>query len=789
MSQQPRDLLEFDVYCIDVGQRVLFSRSTPVPLSPKVFDTLLALAEEPGRVLEKDYLLKKIWPDTFVEEGSLARNVSTLRRVLGKSPEDQEYIETIPKRGYRFKGAVRRVSGMHAAPAASDLLADDVPSEDGRESGAAVEDVVARRPTRRFVAPVTVGSLAPIPAPPSRLQPPGPIASTIEAVRLLLLARFPWRAMAALVALTSVIGFVTWRRAAEPSLGGPAPFRQVTTDAAFSTMPSLSPDGALLAYASDRAGRGDLDIWTQQSNGGQLLRLTDDPADDDSPSFAPDSRLVAFRSDRKPAGIYVVPALGGDPRLIVEGGRRPQFSPNGKWLAYWTGQWRGPAAEQPTESYVIPLTGGTPRRLLEGFVVARDPTWAPDGQSLLVLGRTSSRLEDLDWWWVPLESGEPHATHALDRPGLRLAAASAPARLALGAWASDGVVYTHDGNLWSLDISSKGVARGQPRRLTYGTGSYQEPSISRNGAVAFAVSEPRRVIERASLLSPAESPVRLYADRRTGYERVTQTRDGSTIVLERVVPPTLREVVARNVVTGVERVVLRIESTNRLNATVSPDGERIAYTLTPIGSSSAGDGFVVDTAGGIPRRVCQNCEALGFLSDSRHLVIVGADAASIELIDSASNETRALLRVSGRGERIDRPHISPDDLVIAFRVTRGDAQKVYVAPMPQHGLAGTHTWQEIQEPTTTGRPIGWAGDSSVLYLFLDTDGFRCVWGQRVNRATGKLDGTPFTVRHFHQTQGLTIMTGFGNAVASGSFVYEYSAPAANIWQLYLPAAE
>jgi DNA-binding winged helix-turn-helix (wHTH) protein len=83
MSQQPEDLLEFDVYCIDVGQRVLLSRGTPVPLGPKVFDTLLALAEEPGRVLEKDYLLKKIWPETFVEEGNLARNVSTLRRVLG----------------------------------------------------------------------------------------------------------------------------------------------------------------------------------------------------------------------------------------------------------------------------------------------------------------------------------------------------------------------------------------------------------------------------------------------------------------------------------------------------------------------------------------------------------------------------------------------------------------------------------------------------------------------------------------------------------------------------------
>lgn len=137
MSQQLEDLLEFDVYCIDVGQRVLLSHGTPIPLSPKVFDTLLALAEEPGRVLEKGYLLKKIWPETFVEEGSLARNVSTLRRVLGKSPEDQEYIQTIPKRGYRFKGGVRRVSRTHATSAEPERPPDDVPPEDGDEARAA----------------------------------------------------------------------------------------------------------------------------------------------------------------------------------------------------------------------------------------------------------------------------------------------------------------------------------------------------------------------------------------------------------------------------------------------------------------------------------------------------------------------------------------------------------------------------------------------------------------------------------------------------------------------------
>ena len=121
MPLQPEDFLEFDCYRIDAGQRVLLSSGTPVPLSPKVFDTLLALVEQPGRVLEKDYLLKRIWPDTFVEEGSLARNVSSLRKVLGRSPDGQEYIETIPKRGYRFRGPVRR-SPIDSVDAGSDVV-------------------------------------------------------------------------------------------------------------------------------------------------------------------------------------------------------------------------------------------------------------------------------------------------------------------------------------------------------------------------------------------------------------------------------------------------------------------------------------------------------------------------------------------------------------------------------------------------------------------------------------------------------------------------------------------
>ena len=97
---------EFGNFRLDPGQRVLFSDGHLIPLTQKAFDTLLALVESRGRVVEKDELLRTIWQDTFVEEGSLAKNISILRKALGESAEGQQYIQTIPKRGYRFVAPV-----------------------------------------------------------------------------------------------------------------------------------------------------------------------------------------------------------------------------------------------------------------------------------------------------------------------------------------------------------------------------------------------------------------------------------------------------------------------------------------------------------------------------------------------------------------------------------------------------------------------------------------------------------------------------------------------------------
>jgi TolB-like protein/DNA-binding winged helix-turn-helix (wHTH) protein len=113
MKSESLGVLEFGPYRIDREQRLLTKGDAVIFLAPKVLDLLFVLAESGGRSLEKETLLKTLWPDSFVEEGSLTRNISTLRKVLGESPDDQKYIMTIPKHGYRFVAQVRRATAAN----------------------------------------------------------------------------------------------------------------------------------------------------------------------------------------------------------------------------------------------------------------------------------------------------------------------------------------------------------------------------------------------------------------------------------------------------------------------------------------------------------------------------------------------------------------------------------------------------------------------------------------------------------------------------------------------------
>jgi DNA-binding winged helix-turn-helix (wHTH) protein/TolB-like protein/Flp pilus assembly protein TadD len=102
MSLEINDFYDFDSFRVDTRERVLLRDGEMVQLTPKAFETLLVLIQNNNRVTEKDELMKRIWPETFVEEANLAVNISLLRKTLGERPGGGQYIETIPRRGYRF---------------------------------------------------------------------------------------------------------------------------------------------------------------------------------------------------------------------------------------------------------------------------------------------------------------------------------------------------------------------------------------------------------------------------------------------------------------------------------------------------------------------------------------------------------------------------------------------------------------------------------------------------------------------------------------------------------------
>jgi DNA-binding winged helix-turn-helix (wHTH) protein/TolB-like protein/Tfp pilus assembly protein PilF len=114
MEQRDNRSYEFGRFRLNMAERVLLRENELVSLTPKVFDILLTLVQNSGQVVSKDDLMKRVWPDTFVEEGNLTQNISLLRKALGETPGGVQFIETVPRRGYRFVAATSE-AGNHVA--------------------------------------------------------------------------------------------------------------------------------------------------------------------------------------------------------------------------------------------------------------------------------------------------------------------------------------------------------------------------------------------------------------------------------------------------------------------------------------------------------------------------------------------------------------------------------------------------------------------------------------------------------------------------------------------------
>jgi DNA-binding winged helix-turn-helix (wHTH) protein/Tol biopolymer transport system component len=257
MERDRRELYEFGPFRLEPAERKLWRGNEIVVLTPKAFDTLVFLVRNSGHLLEKDQLIRTLWPDSFVEEGNLTSNISLLRKALG---DDPAYIETVPKRGYRFVGAVHQLPRPGARNLARGWgqqpeLAKEFNPEKHPSGGSAAPALSTERWSRRTLALITLTGLVLLVVAASRWSPRK--TRSPDSSRWIQLTNFPDSVTQPVLSadgrmLAFVRGYSTWVGPGQiyiKMLPGGEPV-QLTHDATLKTDPTFSPDGSQIAYTT-----------------------------------------------------------------------------------------------------------------------------------------------------------------------------------------------------------------------------------------------------------------------------------------------------------------------------------------------------------------------------------------------------------------------------------------------------------------------------------------------------------------------------------------------------------
>ena len=279
-GQDTAELYEFGPFRLEPGERTLLRNNELVVLTPKAFDTLVLLVRNSGHLLEKDELIRTLWPDSFVEEGNLSNNIFVLRKALG---EDPQYIETIPRRGYRFVGAVRQLPKTVSA------------SQEGRPAELELVGEASPEKTR---------SVSAVPEVPSRIVRLGRTIAVIVATGLVLF----------------VIVARLWLRRPAPSADR-ANWVQLTNFPDSASQPVFSPDGHMLAFIRGYSTWvGDGQIYVKILPDGEPVQLTHDKVLKTDPTFSADGSRIAYTTlTLKDFGwdTSVLSILGGEPQPLL----------------------------------------------------------------------------------------------------------------------------------------------------------------------------------------------------------------------------------------------------------------------------------------------------------------------------------------------------------------------------------------------------------------------------------------------------------------------------------------
>jgi eukaryotic-like serine/threonine-protein kinase len=474
MLKQTRQLYEFGPFRLDVDERLLMREGRMTPLPPKVFDTLLVLVENSGRVVSKDELMQSLWPDTFVEESNLTQNISQLRRALGDGAADAQYIETIPKRGYRFVAGVQSLAviGVSAEEAIAvngheqALIAEPADQLDGRKQTLppAVEVATEKLSRNRSVAVATL--------------------------------------MAFSLAIIVLAFVVASRRAGNNGAQAGTAFRQATltklTALGKVLNPAISHDGKFVVYAAEDDGLQSL--WVRQVGPNSSAQIV--PPSEvafGGMTFSLDDSLIYYVA--RPKGdilrrLYQVPLLGGAPREIMADVDSPiTFSPNGQYFAFVRNY-----PEREEVSLIVARNDGSEernvltRRRPETLTMA-GPSWSPDGRLIAcaagVISQGGISIQHVLAVRVEDGSSEPIGSQAWTAIG-QVAWLGDGSGLIFNAWQRSWGLYSDQ--IWLLTFP-----KGEARPVTKDMNTYEGVSVSSNNAAPGVILTQRT--DRVSRLS------------------------------------------------------------------------------------------------------------------------------------------------------------------------------------------------------------------------------------------------------------------------------------------------
>jgi Tol biopolymer transport system component len=605
-------------------------------------------------------------------------------------------------------------------------------------------------------------------------------------------------ALMAASVLIAAMGAGYWLSSIPPTTFWPT-LRRLTWDGGLTTFPSVSRDGTLLAYASDRAGRGHLDIWIERLGGGDPIQLTTDPADDSAPDISPEGTRVAYRSDRVGAsGVYVVPASGGgSAQLLVPGCRDPKYSPDGKTIACWKGDAGGAFYPKAAQIWLVSATGGMPRLFRPDFEAAAYPLWMPDSASLLFLGRkTDAQGHSLLDWWVASEStkGGEHATGALKAfQQLGLNPVSGSYWIRPEAWLNRDVLFSarrgDATDVWNIGISARGTITTPPAPMTQGTGAAERPAspVTGDRSIVFSSLDVDYQLRRVQLpLTRSASDVHPepFLPRLSQVGSPSVSADGRLLVYSSRQPNGYR-IVAVDTATETQRSMTTVESSDFVRVVLSGDGKYIVYGAP----GKVGYRGPVNPDG-VVQQICSNC------SWPTHVNFDGSAA----LFESAGADERLILWSLSAGVRplIGSPdpkgrqqfggRFSPNGKWVAFyaRAHNSDAREIIVVPNAPERKLRDDEWVSISEGQTTEREPVWSPDGRRLFFISDRDGFRCIWYRDMDPETGRPTAPAIALTHFHSTgerlAGPTASAGsIGFTATANGLVFTVAQSVGNIW--------